>query len=167
MTPRPLNADTIVRRLQRLDEVLDLLRSLGTPTAKDLGSLGVRAQVEWAVERLVELAVNINLHAVAAAGERPPADYAESFRAATEVGLLPEDLARELSPAVGLRNVVVHEYLDVDLERVAASVPRAIDAFTAYRRVVAARLPDFERELTTKTGADSTEELQHGTSPDG
>lgn len=50
------------------------------------------------VERLVELAVNINLHVVAASGACAPADYAESFRAASDIGLLPDELAKELMP---------------------------------------------------------------------
>jgi uncharacterized protein YutE (UPF0331/DUF86 family) len=155
MTPRRLNPDTIIRRLDRLDDVLALLHSLGTPTAKDLRSLALRAQVEWAVERLVELAVNINLHAIGATDHRPPADYAESFLAAAKVGLLPEGLARDIVPAVGLRNVVVHEYLDVDLERVARSVPRAIAVFTAYRRAVAQRLSQFERQVAARTASEA------------
>ena len=38
---------------------------------------------------------------------------------------------------VGLRNVLVHEYVNIDLNKVAESVPQAIDSYTQYRRQIA------------------------------
>ena len=35
------------------------------------------------------------------------------------------DLAEQLFPCAGMRNVLVHEYVEIDLEQVAAAVPLA------------------------------------------
>lgn len=43
-----LNRDAIIRRLDRMSQVLALLRSLGEPTAQELRDLTVRSQVECA-----------------------------------------------------------------------------------------------------------------------
>ncbi|WP_460406355.1 HepT-like ribonuclease domain-containing protein [Actinophytocola sediminis] len=43
-----------------------------------------------------------------------------------------DDLA---ASSVGMRNLLVHEYLEIDVEQVAAAVPLALDG---YRRYVAA-----------------------------
>lgn len=56
----------------------------------------------------------------------------ESFAAATKVGAVPEDLAARIAPSAGLRNILVHQYLDADLEIVAASVDRAIADYADY-----------------------------------
>jgi hypothetical protein len=55
---------------------------------------------------------------------RAPRDDRESFALAKAAGAIPEPLAAELRDAVGLRDVLTHEYTDVDLARVAQAVPR-------------------------------------------
>jgi len=42
------------------------------------------------------------------------------------------DLRDDLLPSVGMRNVLVHEYVRVDLARVAAAVPLALDVYRRY-----------------------------------
>lgn len=54
-----------------------------------------------------------------------------------ELLLLDEGLAAALKPSVGLRNVVVHEYLDVDHAVVAAALPLARRDYGRYVRSVA------------------------------
>jgi hypothetical protein len=48
------------------------------------------------------------------------------------------DLVEQIKPSVGMRNAIVHEYVKVDYSIVAAEVPMAIEAYSEYRRVVAA-----------------------------
>ena len=60
-----------------------------------------------------------------------------SFDGMTRLGIIPDELAAELKLSVRPRNVLVHEYLNVDLNKVAESLPKAIDTYTEYRRQVA------------------------------
>jgi uncharacterized protein YutE (UPF0331/DUF86 family) len=99
--------------------------------------LGVRLQVERVLTQLVEIAVDVNTHVVASLRGTPPADYRGSFTAAGEVGLLDRALARRLEPSAGLRDVVVHQYLDVDLGVLAAATGRALEDYGDYVRAVA------------------------------
>lgn len=46
-------------------------------------------------------------------------------------------LAERLTPSVGLRNVLAHEYTSTDLGVVAASVPLALEHYRDYVRQVA------------------------------
>jgi uncharacterized protein YutE (UPF0331/DUF86 family) len=46
-------------------------------------------------------------------------------------------LAEQLKPSVGMRNAIVHEYLRLDLERVAAAVPLAVSVYGRYVTAVA------------------------------
>ncbi|GAA2025592.1 HepT-like ribonuclease domain-containing protein [Pseudokineococcus marinus] len=57
-----------------------------------------------------------------------------------EAGALPKELGERLAPATGLRGVIVHEYAALDLERVAAARPLALDGFRVYVSAVAAHL---------------------------
>jgi uncharacterized protein YutE (UPF0331/DUF86 family) len=55
----------------------------------------------------------------------------------TESGVITTDLAHRLKPSVGLRNVLVHLYTDIDVEIVADSVAEIIEHFGGYVRAVA------------------------------
>lgn len=63
-----------------------------------------------------------------------------SFFAMARLGAIEEPLAAALAPAAGMRNVLVHGYLDIDVGRVAAAVPLALRDFSGYVRQVAAYL---------------------------
>lgn len=142
MTGEPqLNAESIQRRLVAIDERLDEFRQLGEVTIDRLDEDWlVRAAVERVLTQLVELAAQINTHVVTASGRTPPADYRESFAAAAKIGALSSDLAGRLAPSAGLRNILVHQYLDADLGIVATSVAEAIADYSAYVREVASWL---------------------------
>jgi uncharacterized protein YutE (UPF0331/DUF86 family) len=52
-------------------------------------------------------------------------DFYSSFLALAELGALDAKLAKELAPAAGLRNRLVHEYDDLDDARVLAAIDDA------------------------------------------
>jgi hypothetical protein len=58
------------------------------------------------------------------------------------------DLATEVQASAGLRNILVHQYLDVDLGIVAAAVSAAIGDYSEYVRPVA---PGACRELSRRS----------------
>lgn len=60
-----------------------------------------------------------------------------SFGAAADVGMLSRQLADRLGDSVGLRNVLIHACVELDLEIPAASVPAARDQYGDYVRQVA------------------------------
>ncbi len=136
-----VDRDRIRARLQAMRRLLDHLGSLGTVTPEQLdGDFAVRLQVERALSQVVTLATEINSHVVSRELGRAPTDLRGSFTDMAEAGWLDAELARNLRSSSGLRNVLVHEYVEVDLGIVAAAVPMALESFGAYLRAVAARL---------------------------
>jgi uncharacterized protein YutE (UPF0331/DUF86 family) len=74
---------------------------------------------------------------VTATGGAAPADYHSSFAALAEAGAITADLAARLAPSSGLRNRLVHEYDEIDLDVIAASIAGALDGYREYVRQVA------------------------------
>jgi uncharacterized protein YutE (UPF0331/DUF86 family) len=139
MTSGPqLNPDSVQRRLVAISQWLDELRQLGEVTVDRLSDDWLlRAAVERAVTQVVELAAQINTHVVTVSDRTPPAEYRESFAAAAKVGALSADLAARIAPSAGLRNILVHQYLDADLGIVSSSVAEVVADYSAYVREVA------------------------------
>jgi uncharacterized protein YutE (UPF0331/DUF86 family) len=139
MSPRrSIDPASVQRRLRAIRERLDELSQLGPVTADRLsGDWLVRAATERVLTQLVELAVHINTHLVSASGKVPPVDYRQSFAAAAEIGAIPADLAAKIAPSAGLRNILVHDYLDANLAIVADSVGQAVSDYTTYVQEIA------------------------------
>ncbi len=54
-----------------------------------------------------------------------PRDYYESILRLGELDVLPADFAKRLAPLAGFRNILVHEYLVVDWDKVYRNLLRA------------------------------------------
>lgn len=136
-----VDADSVRARLLAMRELLDHLASLGTVTAGRLGTdFGLRLQVERVLSQVITLATEINMHVTSRVLGRAPAGLREGFETMATAGWLTDDLARQLQGSTGLRNVLVHEYVRVDLEIVAESVPLVLEGYGTYIREVASRL---------------------------
>jgi uncharacterized protein YutE (UPF0331/DUF86 family) len=119
-------------------DLLADIDELGAVTAEQLATdRFVRHVTQHVLVQLVQLAVAINSHAAAAITGEAVTDYRASFDAVARAGLIDAELCTALKPSVGLRNVVVHEYLDVDHAVVAAALTLARRDYARYVRSVA------------------------------
>jgi uncharacterized protein YutE (UPF0331/DUF86 family) len=123
----------------RLGVIRELVHDLEDSRLDDADALRqnrlLRHAVDRVLARLVENAVAINCHIVGALGQGPRNDR-ESFRSAVECGVISRELASELEPTLGLHNLLVQEWFEV--EQVAAAVPLARDGYRRYLAAVAA-----------------------------
>ena len=141
MTAPQLEPEVVQRRLRELRVQLDRLDELGEVDAERLrGDWILAAAVERVLTTLVELALDVNAHVAVADGRLPPEDYRTSFFRAADAGWLAHELAERLAPSAGMRNVLVHRYLDIDYEQVATAVRAARSAYREYVRALSQEL---------------------------
>jgi uncharacterized protein YutE (UPF0331/DUF86 family) len=138
MTPRRLDPSIVQARLSVMRGLLDDLAGVdaaGQPPLAENRML--RHGIERILTQLVELAAAINEHVVGARLQRVATSYRESFELAEECGLIDKQLRDDLLPSVGMRNILVHEYLETDLRKVAVAVPLALRCYRRYVQQVA------------------------------
>ncbi len=85
----------------------------------------------------VQLVIDLAVSSCVRLGLGSPTTYADAFRRLAEAGTLPDDLAVRLGRAAGFRNLVVHGYGRLDLQRVHAIArdgPADLRAFLAALR---------------------------------
>ncbi len=137
MTPNAAEQGVMYRRLRMMRRLLGELDKLGDVTEHQLShELSISLLVERILTLLVDLAVAINTHVVAATGKTPET-YRASFVDAAHEGLLTEELAKELQPSAGMRNVLVHEYLEIDYAKVLLAISAARTGYRSYVTQVA------------------------------
>ncbi len=139
MTPRKLDVAVVRARLSALNELVDALRVIGEVDGARLrADVIVRLAVERALTAAVDLVVSVCSHVVASGPTPVPDTYREVIRLAGGNAVIDPALASSLASAVGLRNVLVHEYVRADLDLVAAAVPGASQDLAAFIAQVSA-----------------------------
>ena len=138
MTPVEPNPDVVIRRLRMMRDALDTLDGFrGVDVAQLNDDPVARAAVERLLQVIVGLAFDINAHLVAKTLGRSPETGRASFHDRVEAGVLDEALAATLAPSAGLRNVLVHHYVDLRMDLIADAVRTVGDGFPAYITAVA------------------------------
>jgi uncharacterized protein YutE (UPF0331/DUF86 family) len=67
---------------------------------------------------VMENALSAANHVIASEGYRAPSDYADAFRSLREAGILEAALSARLEAMARFRNLLVHQYAEVDDRRV-------------------------------------------------
>lgn len=128
-----IDADLIRRKLSRLNMYLDKLAPLSKMTFEEYSKNDlISSAAERYIQLIVECASDINNHVVVEKESRPPEDYTSSFVKAAEVGLITRELADRIKGSGGMRNILVHEYMEIDNKKVFEIIPVAIKDYKEY-----------------------------------
>jgi uncharacterized protein YutE (UPF0331/DUF86 family) len=124
----------------------EALRELERDGAADERALATDSVLRAAVERWLQVAIEACIdvadHVVAAQGWTPVESARAGFARLAAHGKLPADLASRLGDAAALRNILVHDYVSVDLARLARVVREDLGDLRAF----AARVAEWMRE---------------------
>jgi uncharacterized protein YutE (UPF0331/DUF86 family) len=128
-------------RLQRLEEVISELQRLKSSGRELLrGSLSNMWAVERGLQLGAEIIFDIGNHVLSAEYGTSADDYKDIVRQLVQRGVLDQDLRDRLEGLAGFRNILVHDYLRLDPERVLEALARAPEDFTAFAREIRAWL---------------------------
>ena len=116
---------------RRLDELNERLARLEPFKAKTRAEFDADAYLRDIVERNLEIAaqccIDIGHRIIALEDAQKPRDYYEAILRLGEIGVLPSDFARRIAPLAGLRNILVHEYVKLNWDRVQQSLKQLDD----------------------------------------
>lgn len=119
----PPEFNGIERRLDELSERLARLRPLQSKSRTDFDADPyLRDIVERNLEVAAQCCIDICHRIISLENARKPQDYYEAILRMGELGVLPPDVARQLAPIAGFRNILIHEYLLIDWDEVYQSL---------------------------------------------
>lgn len=134
--------ENLSSRIKRLEENLRELRHFEDVTLSDLQE---DRQKIWAlrygIQESIQAVIDIACAIVSWYNLGYPESYTDCFRVLHRHEILEKDLTERLIQAVGMRNVLVHEYLDVDDELVLNALERRTD-FRAFVQALRRELPE-------------------------
>jgi uncharacterized protein YutE (UPF0331/DUF86 family) len=146
-----LRADSIRARLRKLEEVTTHLEELGELSAEDLERDFREA---WTAERGLQVGAealfDLGNHILTAHFGTSAEDYEDILVQLGRRGVLEPALMERLRGLGGFRNVLVHGYLRLDLDKVAAHLRQAPDIFAEFTAAVRGWV---EKVLPEESGA--------------
>lgn len=138
MSPGQRDDAVVERHLLALDAaVRNLQRHAGRPLEDLEDDLDEQWIVLHGLQVCAQNVLDVATHLCASAGQDSD-DYTAAIDGLARLGILPRDFATGFRAIAGFRNVVVHGYLEVDLETVHAVLNGRLDDFRAFARHVRA-----------------------------
>ncbi|MFI5398120.1 MAG: DUF86 domain-containing protein [Candidatus Binatia bacterium] len=128
-----LRADALRERLQNLEEVISRLQQVNRT---DRAALRTNFRDAWAAERGLQLGAEIIFdvgnHILSAHFGVAPRDYEDIIAQLAAHGVISELLRNRLKGLGGFRNILVHDYLRIDPDRVADYLSKTPVEFSEF-----------------------------------
>jgi uncharacterized protein YutE (UPF0331/DUF86 family) len=114
-----VNKAVLGARLERLREYIEILESIQQyDVARFVQDPFVHGTAERNLHLAIECLLDIGNHVIADRGYPKPESYADIFRILAEKEVIPGALFEDLAGMAAFRNVLVHDYLRLDREKV-------------------------------------------------
>ena len=133
---------------KKLRELIRYTKELERLRGKSLKELRASLSVSWSVEHGLQLAIqaviDIGNHLLASLSEHQIEDYVDVIDKLGEREILPASFARRIRDMAGFRNILVHEYVEVDLEIVHSVLKNRLGDFEQFTRHIQKYLASWE-----------------------
>ena len=132
-----IDKDVIYKHLRELEQVSQSLGTLKVYSFKEVCS---DFKKQWEIEHGLQLAiqnlVDIGIHILSALGKNKCENYTEVIDRLGSEEIIPSDFARKIRGMAGLRNILVHDYLEIDLKTLYEILQSRLTDFDAFRRYI-------------------------------
>lgn len=128
-----LDREVLQRRLRRLEEYVGYLKELKKIERQEyLANHVIQSAVERDLQLAIECVLDIGNHIIAAMGLREPERYQDIILILGEEGILPQEFAASFALAAGFRNILVHDYMEIDRMKVYEMLQEKLDDFGCF-----------------------------------
>jgi uncharacterized protein YutE (UPF0331/DUF86 family) len=132
-----MDKDVINRKLESLRRCLARITSKLPITRDELRSnYDLQDIIALNLERAVQICVDIAAHVMSQTEAPPPSTMAEGFARLAELQAIPSPLAESLQKAVAFRNILVHNYTDINWDIVTDIVTHRLTDFVQFAQAI-------------------------------
>ena len=127
------NKELIQNKINKIESYIRELEPILKLESNDIvGNYTKLRTLERDFQLVVDTVIDINTHLISTENLRAPEDATETFFILGEAGILPADFVKKFSPVAGLRNIIVHDYEKVDVEKLVDDIKNDIGQFGEY-----------------------------------
>ena len=128
-----IQREVIDRHLRDMgDMVAELQRHQGRSPDELQADLMVLLAVERALQRAIQNLLDISMHVLSEAGINDWDDYRGVILKLGEKGIVPAEFAGRICGMAGTRNILVHGYIEVEVEKIRDILQHHLDDFSTF-----------------------------------
>jgi len=101
-----------------------------------LGNADISSSAERQIQVAIQAVIDMGNHVVSDRDLGTPKDYKDIFHILAKHRIVSKALSARLAAMAGLRNVLVHDYLDVDLKIIFRILKKDLGDFEAFIKAV-------------------------------
>lgn len=132
-----MNPEVIKERLQEIDENLKILAELkGLDKEKFKNDPKIFKLAERCLQVSIQALLDICNYIIASNNWTRPRDNQETIKIIAAKNIIPQGFANSILPMAGLRNLLVHEYLKIDLDRIYNHLQKLEDFRTFQKHII-------------------------------
>lgn len=132
-----MQKDPVRIRLLELERFLRELRNLKRYSFEEIQE---NLEKEWGIERglqlCIQLVIDAGNHILASIGESRVDKYSDILQRLGEREIITKKLAERLVPMAKMRNILVHQYLEIDPAIVYDALQNHLEDFTEFTREI-------------------------------
>ena len=127
----------ILRKLSELDTYRKQIEEYqGIPVAEYEADWKTQRIVERTLQLMIELCADIGNHIISEQELQVPKSYADIFEILSQSGMISNELAATMVRMAKFRNIVVHQYTEVDATIVVEILNSHIDDFIDFKKEI-------------------------------
>jgi uncharacterized protein YutE (UPF0331/DUF86 family) len=140
-----IDSEVVLVRLRLIAKYRNTLEEFNSVSFDEyLGDFRQQLIVERLLQLMVEAATDINTYLLVQLHQVSPATYFDSFIEAGRQGIITPKLAAKLAQSAGMRNILVHQYKDIDNRIVFDAIPKALEQYPLYVQQITAYIDSLE-----------------------
>ncbi len=133
----PLDQQLFVRKATFIDEDLQKLAPFAKLSQDQyIENMEAQQQVERLLERIVDRLIDLNYHIVKEISQQIPRDYHDSFIRLGKEQIVPQELAKKMAQSAGMRNILAHEYDEVDPKQIYLAISPVLTDVPQYLKCI-------------------------------
>ncbi len=138
-----MDREVVAQKLESLRRCLQRIQTKCPADAEALATdFDLQDIVSLNLSRAVQLCVDIGAHLISGMDVAAPDTMGQTFDILAQEGVISSELALNLKKAVGFRNIAVHNYDAINWHIVHSIVKSHLADFSAFARLVVAKLDD-------------------------
>ena len=136
-----VNREVVETRLRKLRDYLKVLKKLKALSFKEIEKDDfLRAALERYLHLAIECLLDIGNHIISDRGFRRAGDYREIFLILGENKVIPKKFSERLAPMGAFRNILVHDYVELDFRKVYDLLQSHYSDFERFAKYISALL---------------------------
>lgn len=88
------------------------------------------------MERLITAALDINMHLLSDLNQKISENYYQSFIDLAALDVYPMEFAKKIAPSTSLRNILSHEYQNIDQKKFHQALKIALEDYKKYAKCI-------------------------------